>query len=79
MCSIWNRMAAVSVVDLQYAEIDSGRDILKLKALENCHGFHNSLEKNKLTQSLFGKLEFFFTWFDFICTFVLNYDKVSPS
>lgn len=54
-------MAAVSVVDLQYAEIDSGRDILKLKALENCHGFHNSLEKNKLTQSLFGKLEFFFT------------------
>lgn len=45
MCSIWNRMAAVSAVDLQYAEIDFGRDILKFKALENCHGSHNSSEK----------------------------------
>ena len=34
MCSIWNRMAAMSVVDSQDADLDLGQDILKLKALE---------------------------------------------
>lgn len=60
MCSIWKRMAAASVVDSQFAEIDFGRDIFKLKELENCHGFHNSLEKTPpKTWILLGKLDFF--------------------
>lgn len=47
MCSIWNRMAAVSVVDSQFAESDfwTGH-FLKFEGISKfCHGSHNSLEE----------------------------------
>lgn len=79
MCSIWNRMAAVSVVDLQYAETDFGQDILKFKALEIVMYSTVYLKKKKKELNLKLVWKNSFTWFDLICTFVLNYDKMSPS
>lgn len=64
-------MAAVSVVDLQYAEIDFGRDIFDIDGITKLSWINSLKEKKKLNLKLVWKTRFLL----FICIFVLNYDK----
>lgn len=49
MCSIWNRMAAVSVIDLQYAEIDFGQDIFEADGIRKLSWIPQFIGKKKTT------------------------------
>lgn len=73
-------MAAVSVDELQFAEIDFEWDIFEVERIRKFSWIPQPIhrgKKKKLNLKLVWKLDLIFDLT--ICTFVLNYAKTSPS